>query len=299
MIETEFVQRQLEFLQEGGRSRGEALDRLREVLPATAITGIKVEPTDALSRHLQRYEVELGSHYNEVVAAVISMRREVAAALRPIWRSYHSVAVHFGLVTAVAWVMFSGLGLFVLPQFEQIFSSSGSELPGLTRWAAAPGPRMFWLLILTICSVALFWLPRTARRTATLARQVGGDRFARVWLGRSAEQVWQLIELSAGRAAVQSGMPIDSALDFARRMINDWTGTTATAADETLSACARLGTLESEFDHRIYTMLSNLPLRASARREVIGLVISVILGMVIGLLIIAMYIPIFRLAVVI
>jgi type II secretory pathway component PulF len=66
-----------------------------------------------------------------------------------------------------------------------------------------------------------------------------------------------------------------------------------------LALAGRLGTLEGELSHQIYARLSELPIRASAQRELIGFVVNLLLGIIIGALIVAIYIPIFRLAVVI
>jgi len=305
MSQPEFAQRQLDFLQSGGLSRDDALERLREELPAAEIGDLANSERSALQRYLREFESELGSHYSRIDSALADLRREVTTAFRPIWHSYQSVAVHFALVTAFAWVLFLTIGLYVVPQFEAIYGSWGTELPLLTRMAMSPLPRTLLLLLLTVCACGLFWLPRRVQRTVELVQPATGARLPRLFLGPSVDQFWSLLEMTLARAATQSGMSAADALDFAGRFTDGWPA--ARAGDgpqrselrQQLAVAGRLGTLDGEVSHQIYARLSELPIRASAQRELIGFGVNLLLGIVIGVLIVAIYIPIFKLAVVI
>lgn len=305
MSQSEFAQRQLAFLRSGGLSRDAALARLGEELPAAQIGELAGTPPSALERHLRGFEAELGGRYPHIDSALADLRREVATAFRPIWHSYHGVAVHFALVTAFAWVLFMTIGLYVVPQFETLYGSWGSELPTLTRMAMSAIPRTLLLLLLTGCAIALFWLPGRVQRTVELEQPATGARLPRLFLGRSVDQFWSLLEMTLARAATQSGMSAADALDFAGRCVDGWPAAQAGAGPQRselrqqMGAAGRLGTLDSELSHQIYAHLSELPIRASAQRELIGFVVNLLLGIVIGVLVVAIYIPIFKLAVVI
>lgn len=305
MTQSEFAQRQLAFLRSSGLSRDAALARLGEELPAAHVNALAGTPPSALERHLRGFETELGAHYPRIDSALTDLRREVATAFRPIWHSYRGVAVHFALVTAFAWFLFMTIGLYVVPQFAAIYSSWGGELPTLTQMAMSPVPRTLLLLLLTGCAIALFWLPGRVQRTVELVQPATGARLPRLFLGRSIDQFWSLLEMTLARAAGQSGMSAADALDFAARCIDGWpaaragAGPQRTELRQQLGTAGRLGTLDSELSHQIYAHMSELPIRASAQRELIGFVVNLLLGIVIGVLVVAIYIPIFKLAVVI
>lgn len=305
MSQSEFAQRQLAFLRSGGLSRDAALARLGEELPTAQLGELAGARQSALERHLRGFESELGDHYPRIEGALADLRREVATAFRPIWHSYRGVAVHFALVTAFAWVLFMAIGLYVVPQFEAIYGSWGGELPTLTRMAMSPLPRTLLLLLLTGCAIALFWLPGRVQRTVELEQPATGAQLPRLFLGRSVDQFWSLLEMTLARAAAQSGMEPTAALDFAGRCVDGWPAARAGAGPQRselrqqMAVAGRLGTLDSELSHQIYAHLSELPIRASAQRELVGFVVNLLLGIVIGALVVAIYIPIFKLAVVI
>ena len=305
MSQSEFAKRQLSLLQSGGLSRDDALARLGVELPTAQVNDLARAPASALERHLRGFEAELGNHYPRIDAALTDLNREVATAFRPIWHSYHGVAVHFALVTAFAWFLFMTIGLFVVPQFEAIYGNWGGELPALTRMAMSPVPRTLLLLLLTGCAIALFWLPGRVRRTVELIQPAGGSRLTRWFLGRSVDEYWDLLEMTLGHAAARSGMSAAAALDFAARCVDGWPPARACAGPQRselrrqLAIAGRLGTLEGELSHQIHAHLSQLPIRASGQRELVGFLVNLLLGLVIGVLIVAIYIPIFKLAVVI
>lgn len=305
MTASDFAQRQLEFLQSRGLGRDEALQRLATQLPSASIQALTSNPADALETHLRGFGAELGGGYNAVDSAIASVRRETELAFRPVWQSYRGVAVHFALVTALAWVLFGAVGIYVIPQFDAIYHQAGVELPAVTRFALSPLPRTLQLLLLSACAIALFWAPRRVGATIGLTRTSTHNWLSRLLLGRSLDEVWNLLELQVCAAAAQAGLTADAALNIAQRFTDRWLGPRAHAVSqreqmrEQLAVAGRLGTLDAELDHQIYARLSVLPLRASARREVVGFAANILLGLVIGQLVIAIYLPIFKLAVII
>lgn len=97
-----FARRQFEFLLARGHSREEAESRLAAAgLPRPA-TDAEGPEGDALARRLRAQQSTLGRSFPAVEGAALGFRRDVAAALAPVWQSYRGIAVHFALVTVFA-----------------------------------------------------------------------------------------------------------------------------------------------------------------------------------------------------
>lgn len=301
MSQSEFLQRQLEFLQAGGLDREQALTRLRAEVADTELTG--VARPDALLRHVEALASGHGGDLRALQLAVDEWRRGVEAAMLPVWRSYQVLATHFALVTAFAWVLVGMIAIHVLPQFAAIHNTLGGELPAATRLALAPLPRTLMLLALAACAIALYWYPRQAQ-LALLARHPGAGAGAiEALLGNSATSTWMLLETHLALAELRAGRGAEAALEFAARCVDTWPAAGSASSRRPLRdqrrLSAKLGTLEAELGHQVHSLLASLPIRAGTRRELLGFAVNLLLGIVIGVLIVGMYVPIFKLAVVV
>jgi hypothetical protein len=294
-----FARRQFEFLLARGHSREEAESRLAAAgLPRPA-TGAEGTDGDALARRLRTQQATLGRSFTAVEGAALGFRRDVAGALAPIWQSYRGIAVHFALVTVFAVLIIYTLRIYVLPQFATIFQSFGAELPGLTQWVLTWSGGVALPVVLLLLAVAAFLLPRRVRRQVELRIDPGRAPWPALLLGRRVGGLWAAYEIVYAQAAHREGMTPREALDAAAAYARDWLGDGRSwpeAARAQAESAGNLGTFEAELQYQLDEQWRELPIHAAARREWIALGASLLLGLYIGFVVIAIYLPIFKLA---
>jgi type IV pilus assembly protein PilC len=293
------ARRQFEFLLARGHSREEAESRLAAAgLPRPA-TDAEGPEGDALARRLRAQQSTLGRSFPAVEGAALGFRRDVAAALAPVWQSYRGIAVHFALVTVFAVLIVYTLRIYVLPQFAEMYQAFGADLPGLTRWVLTWSGGVVLPLVLLLLAVAVFLLPRRVRRQVELRIDPGRSPWPALLLGRRVGGLWAAYEIVYAQAAHRAGMApreaLDAAAAFAREWLGDGRSWPDTARAQAASAGA-LGTFEAELQHQLDEQWRELPIHAAARREWIALGASLLLGLYIGFVVIAIYLPIFKLA---
>lgn len=298
----ELIQRQRRFLEEAGATPAEALAKLQKHAPAGTVGASLDGPQDGLSTYLDSCATKLGPHRRAIEGAIREFLRESNAALRPVWRSIRAVALHFAAITGFAWIVVAMMTIYVLPQFETVFSGFGADLPAFTRMILTPLPRILMLALLTAIAIALFWIPRRMQVASLLEQPVPASALSGLMLGPVHQEYFTVLGLAVARAGVRSGMPADAALEFARHFVAHWSKLDLpphlinVSQLNPLQLAGQLGTLEAELDYQIAQRWYELPLHASERREWLALAASVILGLCIGALIVALYLPIFKLA---
>jgi type IV pilus assembly protein PilC len=223
----------------------------------------------------------------------------VAAALAPIWQSYRGIAVHFGLVTVFAVLIVYTLRIYALPQFAEMYQAFGANLPGLTQWVWTWSGGVALPLVLLLLAAAVFLLPRRIRRQVELRIDPGLSPWPALLLGRRVGGLWAAYEIVYAQAAHREGMAPREALEAAAEFVRGWLGDGRSwpeAARAQAASAGQLGTFEAELQHQLDEQWRELPIRAAARREWIALGASLLLGLYIGFVVIAIYLPIFKLA---
>jgi hypothetical protein len=108
---------------------------------------------------------------------------------------------------------------------------------------------------------------------------------------------FELLRYSFVQWALESHIPEDAALDVADKIMGDISPmlvSTESKASNPLRVAARIGTLREEMKYRVDRLLIDVPLNAVIRRDRIGLMFSVIVGVIIAIMIFAMYLPLFK-----
>lgn len=283
--------------------------------------------SDALRHHPRHFDqlycdlVEAGEQSGalETIFDRIATYREKSEALKS---KIKKAMFYPAMVILVAIVVTSILLLFVIPQFEEIFKSFGAQLPPFTRFVIAISRFLqhWWYLIFGSVFLALFLYVRAWRASqkvrdgtdrwvltlpivGTILHKAAMARFARTLsttfaagiplvdalisaAGASGNVVYRTAILSI-RNEVMAGMQVNVAMrtvalfpDMVIQMV--MIGEESGAIDDMLSKVATI--YEQEVDDMVDGLTSLLePL------------IMVVLGVLVGGMVIAMYLPIFKL----
>ncbi|MGL5226296.1 MAG: type II secretion system F family protein [Aeromonas sp.] len=283
--------------------------------------------SEALRRHPRHFDalycdlVEAGEQSGalETIYGRIATYREKSEALKS---KIKKAMFYPAMVILVAIVVTSILLLFVIPQFEDIFNSFGAELPAFTRWVIGISRFMqdWWYVIFGAIALTIFLYVRAWRASQTvrdntdklvlsipivgmILHKAAMARFARTLsttfsagiplvdalvsaAGASGNYVYRSAVMAI-RNEVMAGMQINVAMrtvdlfpDMVIQMV--MIGEESGAIDDMLSKVATI--FEQEVDDLVDGLTSLLePL------------IMVVLGVLVGGMVIAMYLPIFKL----
>lgn len=283
--------------------------------------------SEALRRHPRHFDqlycdlVEAGEHSGalEIIFDRIATYREKTEALKS---KIKKAMFYPTMVILVAIVVTSILLLFVIPQFEEIFKSFGAELPAFTRFVIGISRFMqsWWYVFFGGVALALFLYVRAWRSSekvrnktdqfvlglpvvGMILHKAAMARFARTLAttfaagipliealvssaGASGNYVYRTA-IMAVRNEVIAGMQVNMAMrtvdlfpDMVIQMV--MIGEESGAIDDMLSKVAAI--YEQEVDDLVDGLTSLLePL------------IMVVLGVLVGGMVVAMYLPIFKL----
>jgi type IV pilus assembly protein PilC len=209
-------------------------------------------------------------------------------------------ALGIGMTATVIWFIWFH---FVLPQFAEIYSAFGADLPKLTQMVM--DPMVVGLILLVI------WLP-------VLAIGLGGLSLRRVLrqlsnppaILKAVPVVGRLLRVFTDWIMVSAGCELHDLTHNADRVkdaLGAWRGqlgrdpaTTTDGRrvdlDEALGLAGQLGTLDEELNYQAERLELEFPIQAARLREWLMICLMIVFGSCIGIMVIAMYLPIFGLA---
>ncbi|MEM7281881.1 MAG: hypothetical protein AAF438_09670 [Pseudomonadota bacterium] len=299
----EFVSRQLSFLVESGHQTDSALRELRSKLDSTYSSDIdQLEalirgsdaPTsrwrnnDLLEKLTQVARSSAGS-----VPKLIVLFEAYFRGLTPLLRSYWSGLqgmVFYGLVVMlVATMVVSIYKVFVLPGFDDFYSTLGGELPEFTRVVLGFSDIGVLILGVVVLVSILFFVfcMLVMRRRLSQFRPLPTWLFQFPILGHLARTYNQGMQLNVARILIGSGVDNNVALESSAKM-------TGVTVPREVFASDSLGNIHSELEHQCELQLgvqTNAMIRA---RDRLSVLMKSLLSTVLGALIIAMYLPIFK-----
>lgn len=309
-------------------ARGHEKAAVRELIGQIAAdveTGTPL--SEALRRHPRHFDdlycdlVEAGEQSGalETIYDRIAIYREKNEALKS---KIKKAMFYPSMVILVAIVVTSILLLFVIPQFENIFKSFGAELPAFTRFVIAISRFMqeWWYAIFGGAALAAFLYVRAWRKSqkvrdntdkfiltipvvGNILHKAAMARFARTLsttfsagiplvdalvsaAGASGNYVYRTATMAI-RNEVVAGMQINVAMrtvdlfpDMVTQMV--MIGEESGAIDDMLSKVAAI------FEQEVDDMVDGLT-------SLLEPIIMVVLGVLVGGMVVAMYLPIFKL----
>ena len=228
-------------------------------------------------------------------------------------------------VFTVAMLVVALLLLFVIPQFESLFSSFGGELPALTQWVVDLSRfvgNFWWVLLLGIAGLVLLgkWgaaHSRSLRRWpgAVMLRMPGFGRIYRLYAHAEITQTMGFIAtldgspgqmLEASAEAVSSGYVREELNDARDRVSSGASLSDALAGSALFSGklinILRMGESRGTLDRLLPPMAARYVRRLRDSQGLVQMLeplMIVVLALVIGTLVLAMYLPIFQIAAVV
>lgn len=321
--ETETVIRQLVHLYDQTRDADEALSQLRERLGDEY--GQMLSDLDALrhgnSESLSRLGVGFGperwavdaarEHGGHALTAFLRMRaalRELGGRLREQWAGLSGFAVYaffiLGYAAFTAIVYFS----FVAPTLQDIFARPVPEV----AWALSLAPRVLAVVLFALGLVMLGFAVTVfvARSRGTRLARMGPVMERLPLLGAPVRAYHDLLDARSASVLTASGLEPSTALDHAVARGSDrrrdaWrsalNGDGRPAQDPTadlfraLAVANRAGTMTQELAHQSEEALARFEDLLDRARQFFVPVFYVILGLTVALLVIGIYVPIFKL----
>lgn len=290
-----------------------------------------VETGTTLSNSLKRHPKHFNTQYTSLVAVgeesgtLDVMMTKIAAYLEKmefIKGKIKSAMFYPVLVVVVAVVIIVVLLVAVIPEFETLFTGYGSELPALTRWIVGLSHfvQIYWYLALGIVVGTGVTLLFTYRRSAGLQLlcdrlilkvPIFGDILRKATIARVSRTLATMFGAGVplvdalGTVAVAAGNRVyTNGLQYTRTEVS--TGRSLAAAMQSTNLFPGLvlqmvttgeesGELETMLDKVAEFYESDVDNSISVISSLIEPFLIIFLGLIVGTIVIAMYLPIFKL----
>lgn len=281
------------------RSSAEVGRKLRELASWTkGETAAAPAPELALIGQVVRYApdgVAVGTAIGAASAALLDARA-LADHVRSGLSSGLAYAVALLVMTTFIALLWLGA---IAPEFESMYMQFGASVPGLTRFLIDQPWVLF--LVLAVLGLALVALVLATRRAAVRIETVAplGTGFSATALGarlRDAHERWRVLTLAEAWTA-GGGEPLASTLAAARAMDREAAETSTVTAE--LRLAHELGSARAELDFLSQASVVAYRDALELRRAVAIKAIQVAIAVVVGFVVIAMYLPIFKMGAVI
>jgi type IV pilus assembly protein PilC len=302
-----FIARHLAFLRSQGRTAEDASEALGRHFPAEQIAAVRREQEGelghnavlaALVKHAAAIglpEAELRLRYQRLSESLSEVRQALGFTLR-------GLPYYVGVLGIVAVAVAIILLIFVIPQFEALFKGFGADLPAFTRMVIGVS-RGAPLLIAVLAGLVIWLLLEETALTRILRHERVPDWYSwrRFSFGRIARRQFDILHLWLVELLLAAQHSPQEALRIAAEIMRDVSpkltidGTDSSSLHSNLEVSAQLGTLEREVRYLTEHIVIDLPARVDAQVRLLSSGLQIALGVMIGALVIAMYMPIFKL----
>lgn len=321
------LSRQVHYLLEGGKTFDEAIKHLQHSLPPDAQNSVEqlknllspcgVKPQRAnhhyagLQTLMQALKDE-GGDSTHLFTHFIHMRDDLRQQLKIYWDGIMGIVTYGAAVLAIAAIVLSLFSIFVFPSFVQLYDSFDAQLPQFTLFTIALGKGVAPVLIVVIALLltGLGLLIHTLKTSICRFAPITGLLLHLPGLNRIIATYNTAITLAYAQLLKRSGLSGEQALQkasslvpgpFAKNMQTHNTpshlGGPRYAQDtaSTLRLARTLGTLDQELDFQHTQMHIGLGRHLGQLRDLLTLTTQIILAILVGMLVISMYLPIFKL----
>jgi len=281
--------------------------------------------TEALQRHPSVFNVFFVSMVRAGEAAgmldtildQVAGYMEKAASLQ---RKVKSAVTYPAFVTAFAIIVVTGLMIFVIPAFKDIFAGLGSELPFLTRMVIGTSDFIykFWYVILiavvgSVVAIRLWYRTNTGQHAidafllkvpvfGPLFLKSGVARFTRtlgvlIRAGVNILSALDIVARTAGNVLIEDAIfrtksSIQSGESIAKPLEDS--GVFPPMVTRMISVGERTGNLESMLQKIADFYEDQVDAAVAALTSLIEPILIIFLGVVIGTIVIAMFLPMFK-----
>lgn len=245
-----------------------------------------------------------------MLATRLGLRRKILGALT------YPIAV---MVITV--VLVSALLLLVVPRFEDIYASLGSELPAITQVVVGlSGNAPAALGVVGLFVAAIVFTLRLSRRNAALGMTVDRVKLRLPLVGKLISKGVNARVASTISSLISSGVPLLDALEFAaeaassrphyvslmevKRRLADGSTFSAALAEESIwpemmvqlvAVAEEAGSLPSMMERYAEQTVVEVDAAATGLTKLIEPLLMVVIGAIVGVFLLALYLPIFNL----
>jgi type IV pilus assembly protein PilC len=306
------IARQASYLIEHGLGREALEQRLNDVFEPEALESFLAQTRSMaegpslgpILKRLMAAAAQSGLDQALMARALESLRDEIRQSLRPLSRLLDGQLVLVLLTSVVATLMVIVMKLYVFPQFADLYTIFGADLPALTRLAIETNWLAGLILIPWLVLLLLFWIKQALRARLRLSRELRGWILWVPFIGQLLRRFEAYLFFRLFVLLRALGATDEQAGAMALDALGHQAGQPAPALIEPIDAglrdAIRLGIEAREMD---YWQLAFLDLQSGASveliRRVITHVLTILLGLTLGLVLIALYLPIFKLAAVV
>jgi hypothetical protein len=284
----------------------EAVNRLEQLIldpvaESPALVGVGPSPYRAFARLLAKLTVQQRAS-SALVRALHQQQSFAAATVMTVWSQFMGYLMYLAAVIGLLAAVTVVYTVFVMPQMRGIYESVGFPLPQLTRAVFGGGAWLVVLLIVLGCLAigANGWFVVKLRAQLQRFAPLAGAYRRMPLLGAVADYYNEYLWLSYSAVLSAGGLAAEASLRAAADevpgvvAIDQISDVSLSSPHGALQAAARLGHLGDELraqqDEAATRFLQSL---AKARRDS-RLVLTIWVYVLVALLVIAMYLPIFK-----
>lgn len=224
--------------------------------------------------------------------------REAVVQAREYWSGFNSLIAYLVVVYALAIMVIAIFTIKVLPEFEEIFSEFGTELPALTRFILVNDS--IFILIAGILTLGLLLCVISSYHVRKQVAQLQPLSAIYRWIPgmRSLDAIYSYFLFVhfanvLTNARVEEGASFNHAKDLS--MLTDKKAAKFLIWWEAVKSAQNIGVMRQEIDYQVSQINILFSRQMIILRESMILITQISLGLLIGLLVIAMYLPIFML----
>jgi type IV pilus assembly protein PilC len=296
------------------------IDDVREQVESGALLSEAMETHPTVFNRLYVAMVEAG----EAAGVLDTVLDRVATQIekeQKIKRRVRGAMIYPTVVLAFATLVLIGMLMFIVPVFVKVFEDLGGELPTLTQWVmmASNGLRSYWFIIFPLMGASIYGFFRWKRTDG--GRQVW-DRFKLkipMQIGQVVRKVAMARWSRTLSTLIASGVDIIKALEITAQTAGNWVvesetgdlrlrvqeGATiaqplieSTIFPPMVSQMVKIGEETGELEKMLGKVADfyedEVDASIQALTSIIEPIMMIGVGMMVGVIVIAMYLPMFR-----
>ncbi len=315
-----FVSRQLAALS-SDQSLESALDRLKDASPEEYASDVdylrellageeaeRAGPGRSPYRAIARFLPLVGEQKNILFRAFVDFVRQSKVIFETYWVGILGLMLYVSAVATMAIIVALVFWTSVIPSFAGMFTEFGSSMPGFTRIVFAYGGAgipIVAIVLVVLVLLVLFFVSLFHRRIQMLSPLPRWPAWAPI-VGRIAEVYNLGLFLNYTRILRESGVDPERAVADAAAASNQPEGVSFAGLKENpggpanlmalteLGVAAKLGNFDAELEHQCDQHTANLSLALVEVRNRFSLLLKTTLFLFVAVLVVAMYLPIFK-----
>lgn len=282
------------------------IEYLRGLLAGSSEGGPSLGPNPyrAMAALLPSVSGQKNTFFREFVAYV----QQSKVVFETYWAGVVGLVWYLAAVSAVALVVATVFGTFVIPSFESMFSQFGAPLPELTQAVFAFGGLgipLFAFVLALVVGLVVFFVAQFHRRIQQLSPLPRWPSWAPI-VGKIAESFNLGLFLNYTRILRECDVDPEQAVANAASAANQPEGLTFDALGNgdgnfaqlpvltELGIAAKLGNFDAEIIHQCDEHIGNMALALVEARDRFSLILKIALYLFVATLVVAMYLPIFK-----